>query len=197
MNDLSTIVPPKCHAPAGMLSAAVAGQRADRRSMARRSGQSGSVERCGGFYVCRFWEDVPGQNKRIHRSVKICPVSGPGSMTKPEREHRAREIIQESGADTAACLQRSVVANLGTTFRQQADWWIQHVQQRKRRPLKERTAKTWKSHLIWINPRIGDTPLSEVNNRMLRDLVEQMSEAGFKPKSILNYCFVVKAVVAP
>lgn len=117
-------------------------------------------------------------------------------MTKPEREHRAREIIQESGADTAACLQRSVVANLGTTFRQQADWWIQHVQQRKRRPVKERTAKTWKSHLIWINPRIGDTPLSEVNNRMLRDLVEQMSEAGFKPKSILNYCFVVKAVVA-
>ena len=62
--------------------------------------------------------------------------------------------------------------------------------------MKERTAKTWKSHLQWINPRIGSTPLSEVNNLVLRDLVEQMSEAGFTPKTILNYTFVVKAVVA-
>jgi integrase len=117
-------------------------------------------------------------------------------MTKPQREHRAREIIQESGADSAACLQQSIVANLGTTFRQQAAWWIRNVQQRKRRPVKKRTAKTWESHLVWINPRIGDTPLSEVNNLVLRDLVEQMSEAGFTPKTILNYCYVVKAVVA-
>jgi integrase len=52
------------------------------------------------------------------------------------------------------------------------------------------------SDLRWINLRMGSTSLSEVNNLVLRDLVEQMSEAGFTPKTILNYCFVVKAVVA-
>jgi hypothetical protein len=115
--------------------------------MARRSGQSGSIETNNGWYVCRFWQDIPGQNERKHRNVKICPVSGPGSMNRAQRKHRAREIVEESGADTAACLLQSVIANLGTTFRQQADWWIQNVQQRKRRPVKERTAKTWESYL--------------------------------------------------
>src|SRR5713226_4582910 len=79
----------------------IPGQRLGRRSMSRRSGQSGSVERKGEHYVVRFWEDIAGQEQRVHRSVRICPVSGPASMTNPEREHRARDIIQESGADTA------------------------------------------------------------------------------------------------
>src|SRR6202023_3335912 len=83
-------------AVAATVATAIPGQRLSRRSMSRRSGQSGSVERKGEHYVVRFWEDKAGQDKRVHRSVRICPVSGPGSMTKPEREHRARDIIQES-----------------------------------------------------------------------------------------------------
>jgi integrase len=164
--------------------------------MARRSGQSGYIEQKGNFYWVRFWKDQRGQSTRAHCCVRICPVTGVGALNKPQREHRAREIIQESGADTAEHFQQTVIANLGTTFRQQTEWWIDNVQNRKRRPVKERTAKTWKSHLQWLLPRIGDTPLSEVNNLVLRDLVEQMSEAGFTPKTILNYAFVVKAVVA-
>jgi hypothetical protein len=89
--------------------------------MSRRSGQSGSVERKGDQYVVRFWEDKAGQEKRVHRSVRICPVSGPGSMTKPERKHRAREIILESGADTAGHFRQVEAVNLGTTFRQQSE----------------------------------------------------------------------------
>jgi integrase len=49
---------------------------------------------------------------------------------------------------------------------------------------------------VWLNQHIGDAPLASVNNGVLRGLVSQMSEAGFKPKTMLNYLQVVKAVVA-
>jgi hypothetical protein len=142
--------------------------------MARRSGQSGYIERKGNYYWGRFWKDEPGQGTRVHLGVKICPVSGPGSMTKPERKHRLREIIQESGADTAEHLQKTAVATLGTTFGQQAEWWIENVQVRNHKPVKERTAKTWESHLKWINRRLGDTPLADVKNLALKNLVAEM-----------------------
>jgi hypothetical protein len=49
----------------------------------------------------------------------------------------------------------------------------------------------------WINPNIGDLPLSEVNNRALKVLVAKMSDHGLSPKTITgNYVPVVKMVVA-
>jgi integrase len=170
--------------------------RRPRRSMSRRSGQSGSVERKGKYFVVRFWQDEAGQEKRIHRSIRICPVSGPGSMTKPERAHRAREIIQQSGADTAEHFHDVQAVNLGTTFRQQSEWWLKHVQERKRKPVKLHTISSWKSHLKWINPRVGEMPLSDVKNQAVKDLVSEMSKADFSPKTIWNYVQVVKMVVA-
>jgi hypothetical protein len=52
------------------------------------------------------------------------------------------------------------------------------------------------SHLAWLNSRIGDAPLAAINNRALANLVSAMHEAGFKPKTMVNYLQVVKAVVA-
>jgi hypothetical protein len=164
--------------------------------MSRTAGQSGSIEKKGSHYVVRFWQDVPGQGKRVHRSVQICPIDGPSSLTKPQIKHRAREIIQESRADTAEFLEKVEAVNLGTTFRQQAEWFVRDAQYRSRKPVKERTAKTWKSYLQWINPRIGDTPLCDFNNLALRDLIAQMKAAKFTNKTILNYTALVKQVVA-
>jgi integrase len=164
--------------------------------MSRRSGQNGSVERRGAVFVVRFWEDVAAQEKRVHRSVQICPVSGPGSMTKPEREHRAKEIVQQSGTDTADHFRALAAVNLGITFRQQSEWWIRHMQERKRKPVKPHTVCSWKSHLRWLEPRLGAVPLSDVNNLTLQGLVTEMSIANFAPKTISNYVQVVKMVMA-
>ena len=164
--------------------------------MSRRSGQNGHIERRGKFYVVRFWMDQAGQEKRVHRSVRICPVKGPGSKTKPERERCAREIIAESGADTEQHFRQIEAVNLGTSFRQQSEWWIQHVQDRRRKPVKPHTISSWKSHLAWINPRLGDMPLASVNNLALKNLVSEMAEAAFSPKTMSNYTQVVKMVVA-
>jgi hypothetical protein len=44
--------------------------------------------------------DEPGQEKRVHKRAKICPLTGSGKLSRSARERRAREIIAESGADT-------------------------------------------------------------------------------------------------
>src|SRR6266852_4154774 len=88
----------------GTVARATPEKRERRKCMSRRSGQSGHIEKSGKWFVVRFWMDVPGQEKRKHMCVRICPINGPGSLTKPERERNARDIITKSGADTPECL---------------------------------------------------------------------------------------------
>jgi integrase len=141
--------------------------------------------------------DVEGQYSRAHRRARICPVSGPGSLSKSARERRAREIIVESGADSEEHFNRVVKASASPTFREQASGWLKHMQTRKRKPVAVSTVLTWDGCLTnWINPHIGDLPLAQVNNAALKDLVTKMLEGGLSPKTVNNYAQVVKMVVA-
>jgi len=118
-------------------------------------------------------------------------------MTRPERERRAREIISESGADTQAHFEKIESANLGITFKQQAKEWLNHVQTRKRKPIKPATAKSWENCLDkWVNPFMGDMPLSSVGNLAAKGLVARMVVENRAPKTIKNVIQVVKMVVA-
>src|ERR1700675_4647083 len=63
-----------------------------RKSMSRRRGQNGHIEKSGRWYVVRFWMDVAGQEKRTLKRERICPVMGPGSLSASARERRAREF---------------------------------------------------------------------------------------------------------
>jgi integrase len=166
--------------------------------MSRRTGQSGHIELSGKWWVVRWWMDVSGQEERRHMRAKICPISGTGCLFKSERERRAREIIAESGADTVEHFEKVVKQAHGVTFREQAQWWLNHIRRRRRKPLASATLELWEGCLDkWINPNIGDLPLSEVNNAVLKTLVAKMSEAGLSPKTISdNYVLVVKMVVA-
>src|ERR1700722_20473932 len=75
-------------------------RRPRRKSMARRSGQVGYEEVKRGWFHVRFRMDVPGREKRAYLSKPICPTSGPGFLTRPERFTRREQIIAASGADT-------------------------------------------------------------------------------------------------
>ncbi len=130
-------------------------------------------------------------------SIRICPVSGPGRMTMSERERRAREIITESGADTEEHFEKVEAVNLGATFRQQAIRWLNHVQTRQRKPIKPATAKSWENCLDkWVNPFMGDMPLSSVGNLAVKGLVAKMVAQKRAPKTIKNVVQVAKMVVA-
>jgi integrase len=169
------------------------------KSMSRRTGQEGHIERSGKWWVVRWWEDVPGQYERSHKRAKICPISGVGALSKSERKRRAREIIAESGADTVEYFnkvvqqQKSVVV----TFKEQAASWLKRLRTRKRKPVSIDTIDDWESVLNnWINPVIGDCPISDVNNGVLKKVVTVMVEKGLSPKTIENYLQVPKMVVA-
>ncbi len=116
-------------------------------------------------------------------------ISGPGLLSKSERERHGREIIAKSGADTVEHFNKVVKQKPATvlTFREQAENWLERLRTRKRRPVAEGTIEDWERTLNnWINPHIGDCRVSDVNNSVLKGLVVVMSKAGLSAKSIEN-----------
>jgi integrase len=169
------------------------------KSMSRRTGQTGHIEKSGKWWVIRWWMDVPGQEKRVLKRAKLCPVAGPGALSASERKRRGREVIAESGADTVEHFNEVVKGQRADvlTFEQQSKRWIEHLQKRKRKPVASSTIEDWERTLRnWINPHIGDCAVADVNNAVLKTLVAKMSKGGLSPKTIENYIQVPKMVVA-
>ena len=167
------------------------------KSMSRRTGQNGHIERSGKWWVVRWWMDVPDQYDRRHLRAKICPVSGVGCLKASERKKRARDIIAASGADSSEFFNKVVKQEEGVTFQKQAMHWLEQVKTRKRKPIANSTLDLWDGCLRnWLNPQIGNLPLSEINNAVLKTVVAKMSEGGLSPKTIENYTQAVKMVVA-
>jgi hypothetical protein len=133
----------------------------------------------------------------FRRPASTAPASS-DSLSKSGMERRAREIILASGADTEEYFNKVVKKKGGgLTFREQAKWWLNHVQSRRRKPVALSTLELWEGCLNnWINPNVGEVPLSEVNNAVLKSLVAKMVDGGLSPKSIDTYSQVVKMVVA-
>jgi integrase len=169
------------------------------KSMSRRTGQTGHIEKSGKWWVIRWWMDAPGQEKRVLKRAKLCPVAGPGTLSASERKRRGREVIAESGADTVEYFNEAVKRKPADvlTFEQQSKHWLEHLRNRKRKPAASSTIEDWERTLKnWINPQIGDCPISDVNNAVLKTLVTKMSKGGLSPKTIGNYIQVPKMVVA-
>jgi hypothetical protein len=166
--------------------------------MSRRTGQDGHIERSGKWWVVRWWQDVVGQDTRSHRREKICPIAGVGALSASERKRRAREIIAESGADTVEHFNRVVEQQKGcVTFKQQASNWLEGLRSRKRKPLADSTIDDWERILKnWVIPAIGDCPICDVNNGVLKNLAAKMVAEKLSAKTIENYLLVPKMVVA-
>jgi integrase len=166
--------------------------------MSRRTGQNGHIERSGKWWVVRWWQDIAGQHKRSHKRARICPISGVGKLSASERKRRAREIIRESGADSVEYFNAVVQQPKGNglTFRDQSSLWLEHLRARKRKPVAKGTVDEWERILSnWISPHIGDCPVAEVNNGVLKKLVTLMVEKRLSAKTIENYILVPKMVV--
>lgn len=170
------------------------------KSMSRRRGQKGYLEKSGNWWVVRWWMDVPGQEKRSHRRAKVCPISGPGKLTQSERQRRASEIIAESGADTVEYFGKVVTPEQPkycVTFKEQGEAWFAAQKARKRKPVAPGTLQVWRCTLDkWLYPHLGNVPLSAVSNSTVKPLVAVMSGSGLSPGTITNKVQVVKAIVA-
>ena len=162
--------------------------------MARR-GQVGTIAISGKWYVVRFWKYPPGQD-RIHASERISPVDRKalGYLTSGERRRRANGIVGASGVNDA---KQFVETNVGTTFREQAESFLSHSLNRKRRPAKPQTISGWRYCVKnWLNPNIGDLPLASINNSTVKTLVAKMHAANLSAQTMTTYINLVKLVVA-
>jgi hypothetical protein len=120
----------------GTVATATPAKRKRGKSLSRRTGQDGHIEKSGRWYVVRYWKDIAGQEKRQHVRERICPISGPGSLSRSERKRKAKELTQSSGVDTAEHFTAVVKPNsTGVTFREQAEVWLQNSRNRKRNPI--------------------------------------------------------------
>jgi integrase len=137
----------------------------------------------------RFWIDVPsGERKRRTVTLGLCPTQWVARL-------RLREYIERAGVCSKHRFHQIPVP--GTTFRQQAEWWMESLSTRRRRPLKPATVYGWQHCLDqWILPNLADKVLSEVRNGALRQFVEILSAAELAPKTIVNVVTVVKLVIA-
>ena len=137
----------------------------------------------------RFWIDVQsGERRRKTVSLGRCATQSVARL-------RLREYIEQAGINATSAFGQVPVP--GTTFRQQAERWIDSVSIRKRRPVKPATVYGWQHCLDkWILPNLGNKLLSEVRNGVLRQFVEILSAAGLAPKTVVNVVTVVKLVVA-
>jgi integrase len=110
---------------------------------------------------------------------------------------KARKIIAASGADSEEHFNKVEAINLGSTFKQQSEWWLNHAETRKRRPVKPRTLVGWRTALNkWLLPELGSVPLVQMDNLAMKQLVTKLSQSGLKPNTIRDYTNVVKLVVA-
>ena len=134
----------------------------------------------------------------MHVRERICPISGPGSLSKSARKRRAREIIIASGADTQEFFDRVVMAETSITFREQAKVWYDMMSSRKSKPVRPSTLLSWDGIARLTNEHLGDLPLAALvdDQTPVRDFVQALHDGGKKPKTIRNYLQVVKSVVA-
>src|SRR3979490_2933678 len=125
-----------------------------------------------------------GQRKRRTIALGLCATQWVARL-------RLREYIERAGVCSKRRFHQIPVP--GTTFRQQAEWWMESLSTRRRRPLKPATVYGWQRCLDrWILPNLANKLASEVGNGALRQFVDILSAAGLLPKPIVNVVIVVK-----
>jgi hypothetical protein len=120
----------------------------------------------------RFWVDVPsGERARRTVSLGLCATQWVARL-------RLREYIERAGVSSKHTFHLNPVP--GTTFRQQAEWWMESLSTRRRRPLKPATVYGWQHCLDrWILPNLGNKLVSEVGNGALRQFVARPLFTGY------------------
>jgi integrase len=173
------------------------------KSMSRRRGQNGHIEKSGNWFVVRYWKDIAGQEKRALKRERICPVIGPGSLSASARERRAKELIAASGADTQEHFDRVVKSQTGVTMREQADAWYSLMSNPRRigkngLPTAQSTLDSWKGIVERIKQELGEVPLFALvdDQQPVADFITKLVEEDYGAKTVKNYFGVIKMIVA-
>jgi len=82
------------------------------------------------------------------------------------------------------------------TVKDAAQVWLNHLETRRRRPIKLSSAKTFESYIDkWIVPRLGNLEVSGIGIAILRDFIRQLDEAGLSAKTQNELVACVKGII--
>ena len=174
--------------PSTLRPRAVSGPREE--NLARRRFQKGQLLLLKKRWSVRFYEDViengERQRKRVQRFL--------GTLVELPTKRLALRAMDETLAAVNSLAYRPRTT---TTFREFAKQWVEKCPTRKRKPIKPSTLCNWESilnnHLL---PVLGSTPLSSVDNRAMKLLVEGLVRKGLRPQTVKNVVQVAKLVKA-
>jgi len=83
------------------------------------------------------------------------------------------------------------------TLKQQAEKFMTQIKARRRNPVRLATAAAYQSHLNkWILPLLGSEDLAKIENGVVKNFIQKLTESDLKPASITAILTVVKMVVA-
>jgi len=155
--------------------------------MSRRSGQSGSVYVKGSQYIGRYRVDVPGQNKRVRRTVIIGNID---QFTRPKAERWLSKFIEGEGINDESHLGRSQspVVTFGLAAR---GWKDHHLIVNKKRSSQRSMSCELNKHIL---PHLKDTPLEEITYPVVRGLIQTWQREELSRKSIKNLFGIVRAI---
>jgi integrase len=89
-----------------------------------------------------------------------------------------------------------MIASRKITMQSAASSWLNHLQNRRRRPIKISSAKTFESYLDkWILPRLGDLEVRNIGVAVLRGFIGQLDEARLSAKTQNEIVSCVKALI--
>lgn len=138
----------------------------------------------------RFYFDEPGDPERKRRTVPLGVC-----RTKTIARRLLREYIERTGINSQRTFREGTAPDL--TFAEQAERWIRSLPTRRRRPVKPATIANWRHSLDkWLLPLIGENPLRDVGNAVLKKVIDKMTAAGLSAKTVVEHTRPIKMIVA-
>ena len=154
------------------------------RSMSRRRGQTPKIEKHGRFYTVRGREDEEGQEKRVHKRIKISPIdrNDPGWLNKSERDREARKAVGKLDDNGELVVRNSEpVTSRQVTFGEQCDRYMDQLREREK-PAASSSLHAFASYIEnWLKPMLGNLRLGEINNGAAKRVTEWMKKGGPMP----------------
>jgi integrase len=157
-------------------------------ALARRRFQKGQLLLLQEGWSVRFYEDVfENGERRRHRVQRFL-----GTLEELPTKRLAFRAMEDTLAVVNSLAYRPRTT---ATLREFAKQWVEKCRTRNRRPVKPSTLCNWESILAnHVLPVLGSTPLSLVDNRAMKTLVEGLVRKGLSPQTIKNIVQVVKLV---
>jgi len=161
--------------------------------MSTRPIQNGSKEYLeGGWWKFRAQVYVPGEDKRVRLSFRLCPAEGPEALNKHQREALKRRII----AEQTLKYEKSVASEDAVTVEQQGKILLERLSMRNRGRLTDKCIRQYERVMrLHINPIIGDYPVSAIFNAQLKLVVDSLSAVGYTASTMHSIIHVAKKIV--